>query len=122
MNEPICVQGIDATTAVIGAILFAFVGSVLASAAWWVVLLRAPMPSVWPVLSARWRKPLTWPSVLSWAWIVIQEIWRHTARKARQVRDNALAREVDGTDPDATVQIPPHPHRTRRYRTGGRHV
>jgi hypothetical protein len=121
MTEPICVQGIDFDTAVIGAILFMLAGALLASAVWWVRLLRAPMPSVWPVLSARWRKPLTWPSVLVWALIVVREIWRHTRRKAKQVRDNALAREVADSD-DATVQIPPHPRRTRRPRPGRRHV
>lgn len=122
MTEPICVQGIDPTTAIIGAILFMIAASLLTSGAWWVGLLRAPMPSVWPVLDARWRKPLTWPSLLVWALVVVREMWRHTARKARQVRDNALAREVAGADPDATVKLPPHPRRTRQQRTGGRHA
>jgi len=121
VTDPICVQG-PGPGAVVATILGGMAaGGLLTAVAVWVGLLRAPMPSVWPELKARWRKPLTWPSVLVWAWIVAKEVWRHTRGKAKQVRDNAVGREVANSD-DATVKLPPHPHRTRRHRTGGRHV
>lgn len=55
-DAPICVQGLDAKTAIIGAICFTIFGVFLLGGVVWTYLLRAPMPSRLPRLLVTWHR------------------------------------------------------------------